>query len=150
MILTIPRAGASRKNREVERLPRRRPPPTVLEISRLNAKSEQKPIFEADYGGNSWEVWGANEPGGDKTPFTDMDIIMDALVYCVDVTSDRDPVHDPNAELELQMEVAMYAKLNENGTLTDGQRLMWEFKVRVLADRKRSREHAALCQFEEI
>jgi hypothetical protein len=121
----------------------------VLNISCLTAKLERKRIMVADLAAPGWETWGSNEPDGTRIPFANPRVIIEALVYCVDVSSGREAVHDPDAVHELRKDVARYAKMKAASELGDGDKVMWEFKNQELATREKKRKQTMLCEFDD-
>ncbi|KAF1913645.1 hypothetical protein BDU57DRAFT_502319 [Ampelomyces quisqualis] len=121
----------------------------MLKISCLTAKLKHKRILIADLAAPGWKTWGSNEPDGAKIPFANPRVIIEALVYCVDVSSGRDAVHDPDALHELQKDVLWFDQMKAAGGLTNGDEVMWEFKIQELATRERKRMETMLCEFED-
>lgn len=69
-----------------------------LSISKPNCHSKKwVQLLQVDCGASNWEMWGVADDGS-KILITDPNIIVDALVHCIDRTSGRDAVHDPDME----------------------------------------------------
>ena len=112
-----------------------------LTIDRLNAKFDTVLLFHADCCAPGWEIWGVEHPNPlrpsteDKIPITNPNIIVDALVHCIDNTSHREAVHDPDTEYKLTQEVKEYKKLQKVGRLSGQVTTDWEWTVRELERR---------------
>jgi hypothetical protein len=81
-----------------------------------------------------------------KTPVTDPRVIVDAIVHCIDRTSERDAVHDPDTLHKLLQEAAAYKKLQKQGGLSDKAGTDWEWTVRELRKRERIRKNARVVE----
>jgi hypothetical protein len=74
-----------------------------LGLARPNVKGGIIRILEADCAAPKWDIWGADEPweadapAGSKMPLRSARVIIDAIVHCIDRTSCRQAVHDPDA-----------------------------------------------------
>ncbi|KAH4060477.1 hypothetical protein HBH49_002790 [Parastagonospora nodorum] len=82
-------------------------------VDRLSAKGETITLFHADCSAPGWKMFGLDvayfsfekPPVEDMIPIADAHVIVDALVYCIDVASCRGAVHDPDMEYKLRKEV---------------------------------------------
>jgi hypothetical protein len=128
-----------------------------LTIDRLNAKGDITALLHADCLALGWQTWGMEVPYytfgkplvKDMIPITNTDVVVDALVYCVDVASGREAVHDPETEHKLAEEVKEYKALQKSGRLSDRAGTDWEWTVRELKRRRRIRKQLKVVDGEE-
>jgi len=89
-------------------------------------------------------MWGVDDlqnPEATKTLITDPEVIVAALVHCIDRASGRIPaVHDPDTEHRLRDQVARYRAQHMPGQLSSDARTEWMWKAGELKKRRIMRE----------
>lgn len=90
-------------------------------------------------------MWGNNDGSKSKHfTFTDPSIILDAVVHCVDRTSNRKSVHDPFARAGFEERNKKYESLEKQGLLEDvchGNPMRSRFTWNALKEQERERLH---------
>jgi hypothetical protein len=91
----------------------------TLNISRITAAGTLATIFVAQCAikGEDWETWGIDDiqnPEAKKIPITDPKVFIAALIHCIDRTSGREPVHDPDTHHSLLDDVEWNRLMYEN------------------------------------
>ncbi|KAF1958602.1 hypothetical protein CC80DRAFT_557982 [Byssothecium circinans] len=80
----------------------------TIYLRRKNKKNEQYVAFEMHCGAPKLKIWGKHSlHSPEKVAFDDPAVIVDALVHCIDRTSDRDLIHNP--EVDAMMTLAKEA-----------------------------------------
>jgi hypothetical protein len=123
-------------------------------IDRLNAKRETVTLFYADCSAPGWKTFGLDTAYSsfdkpsvtDMTPISNANIIVDALVYCIDVTSRREAVHDPDIEHKLLEEVEEYKVRQKSGRLDSEGNTDWEWTLRELTRREHIRKRLRVVE----
>ncbi|KAF2632881.1 hypothetical protein BU25DRAFT_85121 [Macroventuria anomochaeta] len=71
----------------------------TLKISRLIRSGGLSPLMKLDVGSPEWKIWyhNAHVPGS-KHYINDPEIVVDAIIHCIDRTSGRQAVHNPEAD----------------------------------------------------
>jgi hypothetical protein len=76
----------------------------------------------------------------DRIPVTNLFVVVDALVHCIDITSGRTPVHDPDVDHRFAQEDRDYRALQITGGLSNKAAIDWEWTVAEKKSRLRTRE----------
>jgi hypothetical protein len=106
----------------------------TLNISRITAAGTLATIFVAQCAikGEDWEMWGIDDiqnPEAKKIPITDPKVFIAALIHCIDRTSGREPVHDPDTHHSLLDDVEWNRLLYENRiNMTPSALLLWRWR----------------------
>jgi hypothetical protein len=71
----------------------------MVEILRMTTMGNQIKFISLHCLAPKWRIWYWDPAASKKKVFiTDPEVMVDALVHCIDRTSGRDPVHDPDAD----------------------------------------------------
>ncbi|CAI9630799.1 unnamed protein product [Alternaria burnsii] len=127
-----------------------------LNIGRLNTRDEWTAVFKADCSAPGWQIWGSDtdtSPGPNPTladkewievrryrmiskipcpqptwisTHISPSNIVDALVHCVDRASQRQAIHDPEGDHELQEHLNQFRALNATESLTANDMDEWK------------------------
>jgi len=107
-------------------------------VDRLNAKGETVTLFHADCSAPGWKTFGLDvtyfsfekPPAEDMMLIADARVIVDALVYWIDVASRREAVHDPDTEQKLRKKAEEFKALQK----TRGLRIRFHEQRRLGVD----------------
>ncbi|KAH7405853.1 hypothetical protein DE146DRAFT_753847 [Phaeosphaeria sp. MPI-PUGE-AT-0046c] len=122
-----------------------------LGLARPNVKGGITRIFGAHCAAPGWNIWGSDEcweEGSNMTPLPSARVLIDAIVHCIDVTSCRQAVLDPDALHLLHEDDAQFQKSKDACTLTQLDMLDWEFTPNELKSRETRRCNVVLCDIE--
>jgi hypothetical protein len=76
-----------------------------VELVKRNSKGDRTTLFNLHCGPPDLQIWGKHSLASpSKIVFSDPAIIVDALVHCIDRTSGREAVHNPEADHRLAKE----------------------------------------------
>jgi hypothetical protein len=128
-----------------------------LTIDRLNAQFKTTTLLNVECCAPGWQIWGLDaahyaygKPAAkDMIPIASPFVVVDALVHCVDVTSRREAVHDPDTEHKLAQEVREYKAAQKVGHLWGNKTTDWEWTVRELGNREKVRKRLRVVDAEK-
>jgi hypothetical protein len=78
----------------------------LLQIERLTKAEGTHEIAKFHCSAPKWKTW-YNDPHVGRYYINDAEVVVDAIVHCIDRTSGREAVHDPDGEHRLQQETAL-------------------------------------------
>jgi hypothetical protein len=74
-----------------------------LTISRLTKAAETMEVADFHCAAPKWKTW-YNDPHVGRYYINGAEVVVDAIVHCIDRTSEREPVHDPRRDLIMKDE----------------------------------------------
>lgn len=122
----------------------------TLDIAKENKHRKLASIFEMYCGAPKLMIWGTHEiNSSDVVSFKDPAVIVDALVHCIDRTSGREAVHNPQADEALAKSKEEYKRASKMGNLSGRQALDWGWNSEERKRRKMNKTFR-LCEISEI
>ncbi|KAJ4374187.1 hypothetical protein N0V83_002928 [Neocucurbitaria cava] len=130
-----------------------------LILSRLGIKGNFLRHFQADCSARGWKMWGTQEytldhqedpKYGGITEISDITIILDAIVHCIDRQSGRPPVHDPNALFRLRQKIIKYGKLNATRKLSEEQSLKMQALIKEMKTKEENKKRDRVIELETL
>ena len=122
-----------------------------LQLAKPNPKGGITQMVTIDCAAPGWEFWGSDEPCVDEQPqgkrnlLPSAKVIVDAIIHCIDVTSGRQAVHDPDTMHAILEHDAQYQKSKDARTLSILDILDWGFTLDELKVREKRRSAVVIC-----
>jgi hypothetical protein len=66
-------------------------------------------------------------------------IIVDAIVHCIDRATHRQPIHDPETDHKLLVDLERFARFQEERCLSTEAMVTWDFTIKEVKERESRR-----------
>jgi hypothetical protein len=128
-----------------------------LTLKRSDTTKESVTFFDASCFTGGGHIWALDTPYfsvtkpevKDTIPITDHMVIVKALVHCIDTTSGRSAVHDPDRYHELEQEHERYKELKTSGRMSGLDRLRWSWTIKEMEERGRMKGLLEITEWDE-